>query len=585
MSDPTLALPFDQYQRYRLVADILTDLRGPGERLSVLDVGGRTALLRLFLPDDQVFLVDVEASEEPGLVLGDGCRLPYRDDAVDAVVAFDTLEHVPPAGRAAFLAECRRVARRWVVIAGPYATEGVARAEELLTAFLRDKMDVEHRYLAEHASNGLPDLAATEEALGAGQGARVLSVGHANLERWLALMCLELYLDRDAPLRAIAARIYEFYNAALYASDHAGPVYRHAVVAAYDGAALPSVARMLDPPVAPAGAFGALQNIVQELLAYDVERDMIQPEWERLERVNGDLLLDLEGHKDTLMILQEVNVEQKQVIEELRSSAIEIVGNEDALLGEVEPLKETIDTERGERDEVLGTLEQDLAGHRSVVVAKTAELERLTEEQRRLEVALAHERGEHEQVVGTLKKDLDGHRAVVGEKDKQLRRLEAALAYERSEYEEVRQTLEQDLAGHREVVAAQGQELDRLRGELAAYQRQQAELERALEEQRGRATELEAAVAHLRGELGAHQATIEELAAEVARRDGTIAELVTLREGLEARAHDLNITLGEKQAALDIVRAELSGQRQVIDALQAAQRDRWANLLRALGVK
>ena len=46
-----LSLPFDQYQRYRLTADILGEIRacasGP---LRVLDVGGRTAILRAFLP-------------------------------------------------------------------------------------------------------------------------------------------------------------------------------------------------------------------------------------------------------------------------------------------------------------------------------------------------------------------------------------------------------------------------------------------------------------------------------------------------------------------------------------------------------
>ena len=55
MSDP-LELPFDVYQRYRLVADLLARLRAaaarrdgdPKRRLRVLDVGGRTAVLRGF---------------------------------------------------------------------------------------------------------------------------------------------------------------------------------------------------------------------------------------------------------------------------------------------------------------------------------------------------------------------------------------------------------------------------------------------------------------------------------------------------------------------------------------------------------
>ena len=37
-------------------------------------------------------------------------------------------------------------------------TEGVAEAEELLTRFVHGKMNTSHRYLEEHATNGLPSL-------------------------------------------------------------------------------------------------------------------------------------------------------------------------------------------------------------------------------------------------------------------------------------------------------------------------------------------------------------------------------------------------------------------------------------------
>ena len=127
-----LELPFDQYQRYRLTADLLGELRPQGEKLSVLDVGGRTALLRSFLPHDAVQLVDVESSDERGLVLGSGAALPFQDASFDAVCAFDTLEHVPPPLRRAFVRECARVAKRWVLLAGPYEAPRVVAAEEHL---------------------------------------------------------------------------------------------------------------------------------------------------------------------------------------------------------------------------------------------------------------------------------------------------------------------------------------------------------------------------------------------------------------------------------------------------------------------
>ena len=77
------------------------------------------------------------------------------------MATFDTLEHVPPARRAAFVSECARVAQRWVFIAGPYQSKEVEEAERILQRFLLDKLEVEHRYLEEHRHNGLPSLADT----------------------------------------------------------------------------------------------------------------------------------------------------------------------------------------------------------------------------------------------------------------------------------------------------------------------------------------------------------------------------------------------------------------------------------------
>ena len=121
-------VPFDQYQRYRLVADVLGELRGAGG-LSVLDVGGGSGLLQRFVPDDRVVAVDLEPQPGVGVqVRGDGCRLPFRDGAFDVVCAFDTLEHVAPEQRASFVRECRRAASRWVVLAGPCDSAPVRRA-------------------------------------------------------------------------------------------------------------------------------------------------------------------------------------------------------------------------------------------------------------------------------------------------------------------------------------------------------------------------------------------------------------------------------------------------------------------------
>lgn len=366
MTDP-LELPFDVYQRYRLVTDLLGRLRETpgteGSRLRVLDVGGRTAVLREFDLEDRIDLVDLEPLEGvEGLVLGDGCRLPFADDAFDAVCAFDTLEHVPPPAREAFVAECARVSRRWVLLAGPYDAARVAEAERLVQRFLREKLDYEHRYLEEHRDHGLPNRAATEEQL-KGLGAQVVSVGHGNLDRWLALMCLALYMDLDASLRGLAKAFFRFYNAELYASDHAEPVYRHVVLAAKSGAPLPDLTDLLAPPAAPAGAVTPFATLTEELLAFDRERGEWRDEKEKFRRAVADLEADLKEHQGSLA--------ERTAEVEARDARIEELGGErDAAQARIEELTHAVADLEGR----LGAVEEDLATHRDVLAARDAQV-------------------------------------------------------------------------------------------------------------------------------------------------------------------------------------------------------------------
>ena len=53
--------------------------------------------------------------------LADGRSLPYPDGAFDVVMTSGTLMQIPPGSKAQFVAECYRVARRWV-----YGVEGAS---------------------------------------------------------------------------------------------------------------------------------------------------------------------------------------------------------------------------------------------------------------------------------------------------------------------------------------------------------------------------------------------------------------------------------------------------------------------------
>ena len=270
MTDDTLSMRFDQYQRYKLVADVLERVRAEGRPMDVLDVGGRTALLRRFLPD-RIVLLDLETSPESGLVLGSGSKMPFQDRSFDVVAAFDTLEHVPVPERRAFVAECARVARRYVILAGPYEHPRVVEAEVLLQRFISEKLGGAVRHLDEHRHHGLPMREDVERQL-AQSGASVRSLPHGNLERWLACQCAAFYMDWHPSLHGLSEAFHRFYNRSLYPNDHAEPVYRYVVVAALNGAPLPAFDDLLAPPVTPPGSVALFGELVGELAAFERSR-------------------------------------------------------------------------------------------------------------------------------------------------------------------------------------------------------------------------------------------------------------------------------------------------------------------------
>ena len=161
------ALPFDQYGRHRdarEVAELVRTLEGP-ERLAILDVGGCPGWMRGFLPADWLVVVDPTAGEGTSQVRASGLALPFLDASFDLVLSLDTLEHVPPDGRARYLSELLRVARGYALVLAPFASPETERAEALLFEYVKVALHTEHAQLREHRLHGLPDLAATIAAL------------------------------------------------------------------------------------------------------------------------------------------------------------------------------------------------------------------------------------------------------------------------------------------------------------------------------------------------------------------------------------------------------------------------------------
>lgn len=84
----------------------------------MLDVGCGALGLRGLEPELDITGVDLaERPDYPGpFVQADAAAgLPFADDEFDLVYSSSVIEHVPPARRAAFAAEVRRVGRGWFV--------------------------------------------------------------------------------------------------------------------------------------------------------------------------------------------------------------------------------------------------------------------------------------------------------------------------------------------------------------------------------------------------------------------------------------------------------------------------------------
>lgn len=231
-----LALPFDQYQRYKVISDSLDLLRENTEPLRILDVGGAEGMILDFLTDDEVTILDqIEAEGVPNFVLGDALALPFDDDSFDYAVSVDVFEHIPAEAREKYLSELRRVARRGVLLAAPFDSEEVRGAERLANEFHRSVHQQENVWLAEHAENELPDLDPSRRFFEE-RGDWVTVVPNGYLPHWLAMISFTFYRPRLTDgMQEMFDRLNAFYNEFMYRHDNADPSYRHLVVALKDG--------------------------------------------------------------------------------------------------------------------------------------------------------------------------------------------------------------------------------------------------------------------------------------------------------------------------------------------------------------
>jgi len=238
-------LPFDLYQRYQGVAELISVVE-PGSLLDVGgyigDAGGHLAVSADFLSGPSgnrlVRSTDFRQCDHPDHIASEGTALPFPDAAFEAVVSLDVLEHITPANRERFLAELERVAQNWVVVAAPFNSPEAERAEHLLSSGVMHG----HGFLDEHRELGLPDGEAVRLHCKA-RGYPCWQVPNGNIDNWVLLQTLNalFFGSRSA---TIARTFNRIYSERLFPKDHAVPCYR-SIFLLYIGAGEPPNERVI----------------------------------------------------------------------------------------------------------------------------------------------------------------------------------------------------------------------------------------------------------------------------------------------------------------------------------------------------
>lgn len=301
-----LDLPFDQYQRYRIIQEVIEAIRSDAP-MRVLDVGGSPGTLRHFLDSDQTVIVDLDAMGSD--VCANGLALPFDDDTFDAVVSSDTLEHVPPDMRQGFLGELMRVSKSWLVIGAPFDDPQVVQAEEVMETLMLARYGEVHHCLQEHRSHGLPSLDDTLTLLRA-SGYETLVLHNGYLYNWLVGLSVFWLLQwrfRDANL---SGKVNAFYNAHFYEEDNREPSYRKVVVA---GPTLgPGLLSLANRVAAPEPAKDADRLVALQILNLLVQ--VLIERWSDQGVKLEDQLAQLEGQ---LAQLQTQLVQKNEIIDQL----------------------------------------------------------------------------------------------------------------------------------------------------------------------------------------------------------------------------------------------------------------------------
>lgn len=233
---------FDLYGRHYITQQIAHFLkeRSQLQTLSILDAGGSTKILKEFLPEENISVLDplVEDEPEKNIFHGDATNMKgiFKDESFDLVVSHDVFEHIKPNQRIAFVKESLRVAKDIVVIAAPFNRDSVVEAEKNVNKFFKNIHGIDHPWLKEHFENGLPSELDIESYL-IDRGVEFVKLSNNIIKLWKLSFYLTFLIEAnlDADREHLLEEFKYFYNEHISPADFGTDSYRQVYVISKKG--------------------------------------------------------------------------------------------------------------------------------------------------------------------------------------------------------------------------------------------------------------------------------------------------------------------------------------------------------------
>ncbi|MCA9001140.1 MAG: hypothetical protein KDB61_04390, partial [Planctomycetes bacterium] len=256
----------------------------------------------------------------------------------------------------------------------------------------------------------------------------------------------------------------------VFPHDHAGPVYRHVVMASFGGGELPTPGDVLAAPELPRATQAQLFDFAKDWMAVDREQQVWKPEFERLKGIIGDLEKDLAEHKLALETAGADLMGHKQTLEavrtQLRATAESAARSEHELRQEVqahaaqsEHLKRTLEEQARGSQAAL----QDMRSHYEAAMAEAGRAGEAVQVQLGSELERTRQ---HAQALEAEREGLRQHAQALESEREGLRQHAQALEAERealqqhaSDLEAERERAQSDIAGFSRQVDSLGNEV------------------------------------------------------------------------------------------------------------------------------